>query len=98
VSLTCAWEHKLTLSDPTYVTPFAKLSTIVADLTAIGTLDVYSLSRESIQRMLPREPEAERPAPPPPPTDTRAFQYRFSLAYMRSLPEAQRPVEREVFG
>ena len=34
----------------------------------------------------------------PPVRDTRSFQYRFSMGYVRSLPEAQRPVEREVFG
>lgn len=70
----------------------------------MGHLDVYSLSRESLQRMLPapatngsangqRTPTASAPA-----ADTRQFQYRFSLPYVRSLPEAQRPVEREVFG
>jgi CD2 antigen cytoplasmic tail-binding protein 2 len=34
----------------------------------------------------------------PPVKDTRSFQYRFSMGYVRSLPEAQRPVEREMFG
>ncbi len=34
----------------------------------------------------------------PTPRDTRAFQYRFSMGYVRALPEPQRPVEREVFG
>ena len=28
----------------------------------------------------------------------RSFQYRFSLNYVRGLPEAQRPVERDIFG
>lgn len=87
-------DSMLTASDES--NPFIKLSGIVSGLQAIGRLDVDSLSREAIQRMLPREAE---PAPPPrPPTDSRTFQYRFSLAYMRSLPEGQRPVEREVFG
>jgi hypothetical protein len=76
----------------------------VSGLTAIGHLDVYSLSRESLQRMLPApatngSANGQRAASTSaPPTDTRQFQYRFSLPYVRSLPEAQRPVEREVFG
>ena len=84
--------------------PFTKLSDIVSVLTAIGHLDVYSLSRESIQRMLP--------APPAPgangsrsehvtwtaPADDRQFQYRFSMRYLQSMPEAHRPLERETFG
>ncbi|WVQ84522.1 hypothetical protein IAT38_006676 [Cryptococcus sp. DSM 104549] len=80
--------------------PFTNLSNIVSGLTTVGHLDVYSLSRESIQRMLPQSDSApqRQAAPPPPPADTRQFQYRFSLAYMRSLPEGQRPVEREIFG
>ncbi|WVR07987.1 hypothetical protein IAU60_005030 [Kwoniella sp. DSM 27419] len=86
--------------------PFTNLSNIVSALTATGHLDVYSLSRESIQRMLPAAPAGENQAngggvaarPPPPPSDKRQFQYRFSMAYVRNLPEAQRPVEREVFG
>lgn len=86
--------------------PFTNLSNIVSGLTAIGQLDVYSLSRESIQRMLPSQPtnggsngnsatssSTGRAAP-----DTRQFEYRFSMAYIRNLPEGQRPVEREVFG
>lgn len=85
-------------SDPAHANPFTKLSEIVSQLTAIGQLDVYSLSREAIQRMLPRQPEPERPSAPALPQDTRQFQYRFSMAYMRTLPEAQRPVERDVFG
>lgn len=47
--------------------------------------------------MLPREDNEPAPALRPP-TDTRRLEYRFSLAYVRALPEAQRPVEREVFG
>jgi CD2 antigen cytoplasmic tail-binding protein 2 len=75
--------------------PFTLLSEIVSSLTTIGHLDVYSLTRESIQRMLP----AAAPTPViAAPVDTRPFQYRFSMAYVKSLPEAQRPVEREVFG
>lgn len=86
-------------SDPEHASPFTKLSDIVSALSAIGQLDVYSLSREAIQRMLPRQPEPERPAAAAPsPPDTRSFQYRFSMAYIRKLPEGQRPVEREVFG
>ncbi|KAL7425207.1 hypothetical protein Q5752_000895 [Cryptotrichosporon argae] len=79
---------------------FAKLNDIVSALTRLEQIDVYSLSRESLQRMLPQpangaEPRTDSPRPPP---DTRQFQYRFSMAYVRNLPEAQRPVEREVFG
>lgn len=58
---------------------------------------MYSLSREAIQRMLPRD-ETAPAAPARPPPDNRAFEYRFSLPYLRTLPEDQRPVEREVFG
>lgn len=66
-------------------------------------MDVYSLSRESIQRMLPAQSQPNGNAngtsqPPAPPADSRQFQYRFSMQYVRNLPEAQRPVEREVFG
>ncbi|ADV23917.1 CD2 antigen cytoplasmic tail-binding protein 2 [Cryptococcus gattii E566] len=83
--------------------PFTNLSNIVSGLTTIGHLDVYSLSRESIQRMLPVPADGAhnppRAAPPPQPAaDNRQFQYRFSMAYVRNLPEGQRPVEREVFG
>ncbi|KAK8849741.1 hypothetical protein IAR55_005076 [Kwoniella newhampshirensis] len=91
-------------TDPTHTSnPFTNLSNIVSALTTIGHLDVYSLSRESIQRMLPQTPAngSSRPAasaPLPPPVDNRQFEYRFSMAYVRNLPEAQRPVEREVFG
>ena len=88
-------------SDPIHTSnPFTNLSNIVSALTTIGHLDVYSLSRESLQRMLPAPStngstsngfsSAVR--------DDRQFQYRFSLDYVRALPEAQRPVEREVFG
>lgn len=83
--------------------PFTNLSNVVSGLTTIGHLDVYSLSRESLQRMLPESTSRDSPAgnstpavrPPP---DTRQFQYRFSMTYIRSLPEGQRPVEREIFG
>lgn len=34
----------------------------------------------------------------PVPADTRAFEYRFSKKYLSSLPEGQRPLERDVFG
>jgi CD2 antigen cytoplasmic tail-binding protein 2 len=85
-------------SDPEHGSPFGRLTAIVSGLQAIGQLDVYSLSREAIQRMLPREETAPAVAPARPPPDNRAFQYRFSLAYLRTLPEDQRPVEREVFG
>ncbi|WWD20371.1 hypothetical protein CI109_104847 [Kwoniella shandongensis] len=91
-------------SDPIHTSnPFTNLSNIVSGLTTIGHLDVYSLSRESIQRMLPQNASngSSRPAaaaPAPPPIDNRQFEYRFSMAYVRNLPEAQRPIEREVFG
>ncbi|WWC92881.1 uncharacterized protein L201_007843 [Kwoniella dendrophila CBS 6074] len=92
-------------SDPIHTSnPFTNLSNIVSQLTTIGHLDVYSLSRESIQRMLPAEANpsngssSRSAAPPPAPVDTRQFQYRFSMGYVRNLPEAQRPVEREIFG
>ncbi|WVW86847.1 hypothetical protein I302_108902 [Kwoniella bestiolae CBS 10118] len=91
-------------SDPTHTSnPFTNLSNIVSQLTTIGHLEVYSMSRESIQRMLPAEDRSNgaasnAPAAPAPPADTRQFQYRFSLGYVKNLPEAQRPVEREVFG
>lgn len=94
--------------------PFTALSDIVSTLSTAGQLDVYSLSRESIQRMLPVSSEphngsgnssngngnapAPSPRPASTPTDTRAFQYRFSIPYVRTLPEHQRPVEREIFG
>lgn len=89
-------------SDPFHTAnPFTNLSNIVSALTAIGQLDVYSLSRESIQRMRPAPTQstngdggaASRPA-----RDDRQFSYRFSMSYVKSLPEAQRPIEREVFG
>jgi hypothetical protein len=86
----------------TTANPFTNLSNVVSGLTTIGHLDVYSLSRESLQRMLPasKEPSSATsgPSAPRPPPDTRQFQYRFSMTYIRSLPEGQRPVEREVFG
>jgi len=83
--------------------PFTNLSNVVSGLTTIGHLDVYSLSRESLQRMLPESASRDSPAgnstpPVRPPPDTRQFQYRFSMTYIRSLPEGQRPVEREIFG
>lgn len=34
----------------------------------------------------------------PVPADTRAFEYRFSKKYLSSLPEGQRPLERDIFG
>lgn len=79
---------------------FTQLSSAVSDLTAMSKLDVYALSREAISRMI-RQPDAPASAPastPAAPVDTRAFQYRFSMAYINSLPEGQRPIEREVFG
>jgi len=90
----CPLGVKLTDSDDSYHTanPFTNLTNIVSALTATVQLDVYSLSRESLQRMLPAAPTIA------PPKDERQFQYRFSMAYVRALPEAQRPVEREVFG
>ncbi|EIW71409.1 hypothetical protein TREMEDRAFT_67751 [Tremella mesenterica DSM 1558] len=88
-------------NDPTHTSnPFTNLSNVISGLTALGQLDVYSLSKESIQRMLPSSSTNGSSNPPrvAPPQDDRQFQYRFSLAYMRNLPEAQRPVERELFG
>lgn len=73
--------------------PFTHLSEIVSAMTAIGHLDVYSLTRESIQRMLPASTAAPAPA-----FDERKFQYRFSKDYLATLPAEQRPVEREIFG
>ena len=85
--------------------PFTQLTNIVSSLSNMRQLDVYSLSRESIQRMLPAvgngatgNGAARSGQSAPPVRDARSFQYRFSMAYVRSLPEAQRPVEREVFG
>ena len=87
----------------TQTNPFTKFSDIVSALTAIGHLDVYSLSRESIQRMLPAAPAptvngsgSEHATRIPP--DDRQFQYRFSMRYLSSMPEANRPIERETFG
>lgn len=74
--------------------PFGRLSNLVSELTSFGHMDVYSMTRESLQRMLPRE-AAQAPAAP---QEIRLFQYRFSKAYLASLPAGQRPVEREVFG
>lgn len=51
-----------------------------------------------MQRMLPSTSSSESVPSPTPIKDTRAFQYRFSMVYVRALPESQRPVEREVFG
>lgn len=52
-----------------------------------------------MQRMLPAPASAPPPTSVPrPPPDNRQFQYRFSMTYIRSLPEGQRPVERELFG
>ena len=82
--------------------PFTNLSNIVSALTAIGHLDVYSLSRESLQRMLPAPPTNGSSSTSIGiklvPRDDRRFQYRFSMKFVRALPEAQRPVEREIFG
>lgn len=83
--------------------PFARLSTLISDLTSLGHLDVYSMTRESLQRMLPAEPQHTRSQETSAPggqgrVDMRAFEYRFSKGYLNALPPAQRPVEREVFG
>ncbi|WVO18513.1 hypothetical protein L204_106232 [Cryptococcus depauperatus] len=80
--------------------PFTNLTNIVSGLDKIGHIDVYSLSRESIQRMLPQplnNPTTHSTSVPSKP-DNRQFQYRFSMAYVTNLPESQRPIEREVFG
>jgi CD2 antigen cytoplasmic tail-binding protein 2 len=34
----------------------------------------------------------------PVPADTRAFEYRFSKKYLSSLPDGQKPLERDIFG
>ncbi|KAJ9101912.1 hypothetical protein QFC19_004993 [Naganishia cerealis] len=106
-------------ADPHHQSPFARLNDLVSSLTSLGHLDVYSMTREAMQRMSP--PDAPRPAPStsqnpsrpisdglrdgraargtqPIPPDTRAFEYRFSKKYLGSLPEGQRPLERDVFG
>jgi CD2 antigen cytoplasmic tail-binding protein 2 len=106
-------------SDKSHQSAFARLNDLISSLTALGHLDVYSMTREAMQRMLP--PDAPSAAPStsqnpsrpisdtlqpgrtapntrPIPTDTRAFEYRFSKKYLASLPEGQRPLERDVFG
>jgi CD2 antigen cytoplasmic tail-binding protein 2 len=115
--------HPLISSNHTSERPhpseFARLNDLISSLTSLGHLDVYSMTREAMQRMLP--PDAPRPEPStsqnpsrpisnnlrdgraapntqPIPTDTRAFEYRFSKKYLSSLPEGQRPLERDVFG
>ncbi len=60
------------------------------------------MTRESLQRMIPAPPPTgEAPASASTPTQqipTKTFEYRFSKPYLASLPPAQRPIEREVFG
>jgi CD2 antigen cytoplasmic tail-binding protein 2 len=87
---------------------FDRLSALTSDLTALGQLDIYSMSREALQRLLPAPPRpsgssAEMPSAgaasqPPPPDDGASYEYRFKMDYIKSLPEGERPVEREVFG
>lgn len=48
--------------------------------------------------MLPAPRSSNGSSVQAPDQDDRQFQYRFSMAYVKSLPEAQRPVEREIFG
>ncbi|KAL7416061.1 hypothetical protein BDY24DRAFT_253566 [Mrakia frigida] len=90
--------------------PFERLSTITSDLTALGQLDLYSMTKEALQRLLPPPPPTStRPPPPsssssgpppsaPPPDDGSQYEYRYTMDYIKSLPEAEKPVEREVFG
>ncbi len=64
------------------------------------------MTRESLQRMIPASsavPPSSAPASngsgaAAPPSANRAFEYRFSKPYISTLPAAQRPVEREIFG
>lgn len=56
------------------------------------------MTRESLQRMLPREGAAQQPSAAAAAQEIRLFQYRFSKSYLASLPADQRPVERETFG
>jgi CD2 antigen cytoplasmic tail-binding protein 2 len=48
--------------------------------------------------MLPASAASNGNGSAPPAKDERQFQYRFSMDYVRNLPESQRPVERETFG
>lgn len=85
-------------------TPFERLSTLTSDLTALGQLDLYNMTREALSRLLPPPPPppASEPAAPsiprPPVDDGSTYEYRYSMEYIRSLPESKRPIEREVFG
>ncbi|KAJ9108888.1 hypothetical protein QFC21_000209 [Naganishia friedmannii] len=106
-------------AEPHHQSPFAHLNDLVSSLTSLGHLDVYSMTREAMQRMAP--PDAPVPAPStsqnpsrpitdglqvgrsvqsthPVPADTSAFEYRFSKKYLSSLPEGQKPLERDIFG
>lgn len=86
---------------------FDRLSALTSDLTALGQLDIYSMSREALQRLLPTPTKASgsasRETPSAgtssqPPDDGASYEYRFRMDYIKSLPEDERPVEREVFG
>lgn len=89
-------------SSKTTSSDFDRLSALTSDLTSLGQLDIYTMSREALQRLLPPPP----PAPttqagasrPPPPDDGATYEYRFKMDYIKSLPEGERPVEREIFG
>lgn len=90
--------------------PFERLSTLTSDLTALGQLDLYSMTKEALQRLLPPPPPTSTRPPPssssssgPPPLNPSAddgstYEYRYTMDYIKSLPEGERPVEREVFG
>lgn len=94
------------------VSPFDKLTSLTAELTALGQLDIYTMSREQLQRLLPpparpaaeAAPLAAAPSvapqgPPAPPADDGSrYEYRYTMDYLRSMPEGERPVEREIFG
>ena len=45
-----------TAASSSATSPFEKLSTLTADLTALGQLDLYSMTREALQRLLPPPP------------------------------------------
>jgi len=91
--------------------PFERLSTITSDLTALGQLDLNSMTKEALQRLLPPPPPTSTRPPPsssssssgppqsaPPADDGSQYEYRYTMDYIKSLPEGEKPVEREVFG
>ncbi|CDZ97085.1 Uncharacterized protein involved in protein-protein interaction, contains polyproline-binding GYF domain [Phaffia rhodozyma] len=104
-----------TTTEPSAPSSFDRLSTIVSDLTALGQLDLYNMTREALSRLLPPPASSsvansasttgqssESVVPPSTSSlladDGSKYEYRYSMEYIRSLPESERPVEREVFG